>query len=104
MIYSETMSQYEAVLEIYLQKGKRIFYLQRALPLENLKVNGKLLKGHQGQDQGAREAMACVAFMSFQVWYCVWQFRARDTLGLKGVQPVSLMVVTICSYLVANGR
>ena len=32
--------------------------LQRALPLDNLKVNGKLLKGHLGQDQGQQESMA----------------------------------------------
>ena len=34
-------------LEFHLQKGKAIFILQRALLLENFKVDGKLLKGHQ---------------------------------------------------------
>ena len=34
----------------FIFEGKSI--LQRALPLKNLKVNGKLLKGHQGQDPG----------------------------------------------------
>ena len=38
-----------------------IFILQKVLPLENLKVNWKLLKGHQGQDQGQWSAMASVA-------------------------------------------
>ena len=39
-------------LEFHLREGIAIIILQRPLPLENLKVNGKLLKGHQGQDQG----------------------------------------------------
>ena len=37
-------------LEFCLGEGKAIFVLKRALPLENLKVYMKLLKGHQGQD------------------------------------------------------
>ncbi len=36
----------------HLRNGKAVFYLQKALQLENLKVYWKLLKRHQGQDQG----------------------------------------------------
>ena len=39
-------------LEFHFWRSKAILILQRALPLENLTVYGKLLKGHQGQDQG----------------------------------------------------
>ena len=41
-------------MEFHLWKSKAIFILRRALPLENLKVYLKLLKGHQGQDQMQR--------------------------------------------------
>ena len=41
-------------LEFHLCLGKAISISLRALPLENLKVYGKILKGQQGQDQGKR--------------------------------------------------
>ena len=34
------------------ERARPFYVLQRAHPLENLKLNGKLLQGHQGQDQG----------------------------------------------------
>ena len=42
-------------LEFHLWEGKAIFILQGALTMENVKIYGKLLKGHQGQDQGQQE-------------------------------------------------
>ena len=41
---------YPPGLEFHLWKGKSLCILQRAFPLENLKVNGKHLKGHQCQE------------------------------------------------------
>ena len=35
-------------------RGQDHFYLQKASPLKNLIVLGKLLKGHQGQDEYLR--------------------------------------------------
>ena len=52
-------------LEFHLWKGRATFILQRALPLGNLKVNGKLLKGHQGYDMGQRRQ--CMAFVGLCV-------------------------------------
>ena len=40
------------VVDCRILKGQGHFHFQRALPLKNLKVNGKFLKGHQGHDQG----------------------------------------------------
>ena len=48
----ESVYCHPAGLEFHLFESKAIFILQMALPLENLKVNGKFLKGHQGQDKG----------------------------------------------------
>ena len=39
-------------LAFHLWESKSIFILQRTLPLEKPRVLRKLLKGHQGQDQG----------------------------------------------------
>ena len=49
----------DARLDFHLWKGKAIFILQRALPLENLQVNGKLLKGTKAKTRGMA-SMACV--------------------------------------------
>ena len=46
------------ILEFQLWKGKAILMLQRALP--SSEGNWILLKGHQGQDQGQRGAIACM--------------------------------------------
>ena len=63
-----------ADLEFHLWEGKAIFILQRALALENLKVFGILLKGHQGQDQGQRETMACMPSVLFQACILFYLF------------------------------
>ena len=58
-----------AGLEFHLWEGKAIFILKSALPLENLKVYVKLLKGHQGQDQDqGQEAMASIPSVKLQAW------------------------------------
>ena len=44
-------------LEFHLRKGKAIFILKRALPLEHFKIIWKVLKGHQGQDQGQQRSL-----------------------------------------------
>ena len=39
-------------LEFHRWEVKAVFIFKRAFPLENLKVYGKHVKGHQGQDKG----------------------------------------------------
>ena len=69
-------SRPDAGLEIHLREGMAIFVLQRALPFENLKVKGKIVYGHQGQDQ----ATEAVAFVLFQGWISQ---RVKTSLTLK---------------------
>ena len=53
-----THTELLSCLELHLSsEGKAIFILQRAHLFENPKVYGKLLKGHQGQDQGQQFAL-----------------------------------------------
>ena len=54
MLQSCTVIAHECKGNVYLQAWNFIFERARPFSFENIKVNGKLLKGHQGKDQGQR--------------------------------------------------
>ena len=103
----------------FVIKGARPFYImQRALPLEILKVYGRLLKGHQGQYQGQQRPLPPwpssnsrhdFTFFKGQTETLTLFQRLKPnptltlyyfTFSLKTHKVIRISVITVCAALV----
>ncbi len=78
MLYCKDVFSNSRLMGIW--EGKAMFILQRALPLENLVVNGKLLKWQKNPKNPRPEATEATAFMLSGLEFHLWEGKTMFTL------------------------